>query len=480
MMWELIRANRRKSILLFLLMGCCLLSLGYLIGATWFPPRGGSIGLTIALVVWVSLSYVSYFSGSSILLSLAQAKTVTPSVHPRLFNVVEEMKIAAGLPALPKVYLIDSPALNAFATGNRPEESSIAVTTGLLSKLNRDELQGVVAHETSHILNRDSQFMTFAGLMLGSIVLISEIFLRGLWYGGGSSRRFRGGSSRGGGQAGAILAILALVFAILAPVFARLLYFAISRRREYLADASAARLTRYPEGLAGALEKIDASPEVLNVANKATAALYIANPFKKEGSELSDWSSTHPPLSERVRILRSMTQGAGLNHYQEAFNHLRGKASPLIPASGLKQKGDVPLRPPGLDEPPPAGQANQTRDLNDLVRAVNQFKFVPCLCGLKIKIPPDFKRTAFACPGCGREIKIPAAELTTLTAAAGFISSEIKPSAEPPVLQTQLIYRRKGGWETFACTCGQTQQLAPNFAGKRLTCSGCGREIIVQ
>ncbi|MFH1735179.1 MAG: M48 family metallopeptidase, partial [bacterium] len=246
-MWELIRQNKQKSVLLFVLMGICLLLLGYLIGLYIYPPEGGVLGLVIAAVIWLSMSVLSYYSGDTIILKSSRAQEVTPDIHPQLFNVVQEMKIAAALPATPKIYIIDSPALNAFATGRDPSEASVAVTAGLLSRLNRDELQGVIAHEISHIMNRDSLFMTFAGVLLGSIVIISELFVRGLYYGGGSSRRFKSsGSSRGGGQAQLIIMIAAIVFAILAPIIAQLLYFAISRRREYLADASAARLTRYP------------------------------------------------------------------------------------------------------------------------------------------------------------------------------------------------------------------------------------------
>ncbi len=247
------------------------------------PQGGGFIGIGLAFFIWIILSLISYYSGDSILLAVSGAKEVTPDVHPQLFNVVEEMKIASGLPAMPKIYIIDTPAANAFATGRKPDNCAIAVTAGLLNRLNRDELQGVVAHETSHVVNRDIQFMTFAGVMLGSIVLISQIFVRGMWFSGGGRYRSR---DRGGGQAQAIFMIVAIVFAILAPIFAQLLYFAISRRREYLADASAARLTRYPEGLASALEKIAKVPDKLETANDATAPLYIINPLTKNSADL--------------------------------------------------------------------------------------------------------------------------------------------------------------------------------------------------
>ncbi|MHC4153976.1 MAG: M48 family metallopeptidase, partial [Planctomycetota bacterium] len=262
-MWELIRINRRKSITLLGLMALCLLLLGYIIGMAVLGARGAYFGLIIAAIVWLILLMVSFSSGDQILLAASRAKPVTHDVHPQLFNIVEEMKI--------KVYIINDPAPNAFATGRKPETASVAVTAGLLAKLNRDELQGVVAHEISHILHRDILFVTLAGIMLGSIVLLSQVFLRGMFYSSmGSRRRYSSGS--GGGQAQLILLVIAIVVAILAPIMAYLLYFALSRKREYLADAGGARLTRYPEGLASALEKIagDPSPQLASV-NKVTA-----------------------------------------------------------------------------------------------------------------------------------------------------------------------------------------------------------------
>ncbi|MGB2807805.1 MAG: M48 family metallopeptidase, partial [Sedimentisphaerales bacterium] len=297
-MWELIRANKRNSILLLLAMAVCLLLLGFIIGMGVFGIEGGFFGLIIATVIWLILTAVSFSSGDQIFLAASKAKPVTHDVHPQLFNIVEEMKIAAALPAMPKIYIINDPAPNAFATGRSPETASVAVTAGLLARLNRDELQGVMAHEISHILHRDILFVTLAGIMLGSIVLLSQVFLRGMFYSsmGGSSRRTSSGG-KGGGQAQIVMLVIAIVAAILAPLMAYLLYFALSRRREYLADAGAARLTRYPEGLAGALEKIanDKSPQLASV-NKVTAPMYIVNPFKKKKQmKLSDLTSTHPP-----------------------------------------------------------------------------------------------------------------------------------------------------------------------------------------
>ena len=419
-MWELIRANRRKSIVLFIAMGISLMVLGYVAGSAFFPD-GGITGLFIALMIWTVLSMVSYFRGSSILLAVSKAQEVTHDVHPRLFNVVEEMKIAANLPAMPKVYIIPDPAPNAFATGMKPEKSAVAVTAGLLSKLNRDELQGVVAHEMAHILNRDVLFVTFAGILLGSIVLISQVFLRGMFYSSLSGRRYSGSSrgGGGGGQAQLVMMVVAIVLAILVPIMARLLYFAISRKREYLADASAARLTRYPEGLASALEKIASSNLDLVSANKVTAPMYIANPLKKKGRKLSNLTSTHPPITERIQILRSMSHGVNFLDYQKAYSVAKGKSSPITPTSELAKTADIAIRKPSAEKEEKRGKKKEMRDLGDLMRKVNKYAFLVCACGLKLKLPPDLKKNQITCPRCSREIEVPLAELAAVTAAAG-------------------------------------------------------------
>jgi heat shock protein HtpX len=245
-MWELIRVNKRDSIVLMTLMAVVLLLLGYVIGMAMVGPQGGLFGLGAAAIVWLVLALVSFSSGDQILLTASGARPVTHDVHPQLFNIVEEMKIAAGLPAMPKIYIINDPAPNAFATGRSPRSASIAVTAGLLARLNRDELQGVIAHEMSHILHRDILYIMLAGIMLGGVVLLAQVFLRGTYYGSMGSRRRYSSGGRGGGQAQLVIAVIAIVAAILAPLMAQLLYFALSRRREYLADAGAARLTAIP------------------------------------------------------------------------------------------------------------------------------------------------------------------------------------------------------------------------------------------
>ncbi|MHC4507629.1 MAG: M48 family metallopeptidase [Planctomycetota bacterium] len=403
-MWELIRANKRNSIVLMVLMAAVLLLLGFVIGMAFGQVTGGFFGLMIATAIWLVLTLVSFSSGDQILLAASRATPVTHDVHPQLYNVVEEMKIAAGLPAMPKVYIINDRAPNAFATGRNPQKASVAVTAGLLARLNRDELQGVIAHEISHILHRDILFVTLAGIMLGSIVLLSQVFLRGMFYSSmtGSRRRYSGGG-KGGGQAQIIMLVVAIVVAILAPIMAYLLYFALSRRREYLADAGAARLTRYPGGLARALEKIAADPSPqLAAANKVTAPMYIANPFKKKGQrKLSDLTSTHPPISERIRILRNMTQGASFKAYSDAFTSVtHGKT--VVPAAALGDRKQVALRQGRPETTKKESLEKQMRQVGDIMRRVNQFIFLTCICGLKLKVPPNFKGPNVACPRPGR------------------------------------------------------------------------------
>jgi heat shock protein HtpX len=409
-MWELIRANKRNSILLMVLMAVVLLLLGFIIGMGFFGSEGGFFGLMIATVIWLVLALVSFSSGDQILLAASRAQPVTHDVHPQLFNVVEEMKIAAGLPAMPKIYIINDPAPNAFATGRSPKTASVAVTAGLLARLNRDELQGVVAHEISHIVHRDILYVTLAGIMLGAIVLLSQVFLRGMFYSSmmGSRRRYSSGSSSGGAYAQLLVLVIAIIAAILAPIMAYFLYFALSRKREYLADAGAVRLTRYPEGLASALEKIanDPSPQIA-AANKVTAPMYIANPFKRKGQrKLSDWTSTHPPISERIRILRSLTGDASFRSYSDAYTAVT-RHKTIVPAGALA-KEDVPLRSASAEAGKEQRLEKQLRQVGDIMRRVNGFLFLTCACGLNLKIPPNYKGKTVTCPRCKRNLEIPA------------------------------------------------------------------------
>ncbi len=404
-MWEQIRINKRNSVLLLAGMALFLLLLGFILGVALGGPEAGWVGMIVASAIWLILMLVSFTSGDQILLASSRAVPVNPDVHPQLFNIVEEMTIAASLPKMPKIYIINDPAPNAFATGRNPQTASVAVTAGLLARLNRDELQGVIAHEISHIVHRDILYVTLAGVMLGSIVLLSQVFLRGLYYSSIGGRRYSsGGRSRDGG-AQAIFFILAIILSILAPLFAQIFYFALSRRREYLADAGAVRLTRYPEGLASALEKIANSSVSMQAANAVTAPMYIANPFR--GRNAAHLFSTHPPIEERIRILRRMSQGVSYRDYEESYRAVTRRAG-IIPPSAVKDEPIPPRSPsaPSTQTPAPTDSTQVNRQIGDLMRKVNGFIFLPCSCGITMKIPPNFPAPKAQCPRCGQIVAI--------------------------------------------------------------------------
>ena len=301
-MYEEISKNKRLSYVLIVVMTAVLIVFGYVVG---YAATGvGWFGLAIAVIIAVVMSLTGYYKGDKIALATSHARQVTHDDAPQLFNVVEEMSIASGNP-MPSVYIIDDSAPNAFATGRDPGHSSIAVTQGLLDKMSREELQGVIAHEMSHVRNYDILFATLVGVMVGAVALMADFFLRWSFFGG--SRR---SSNDNSGPLGIILVVLALVLAILAPIAARMVQLAISRKREYLADASGVELTRNPNGLANALQKIADDEEVLEVANRATAHLYIAQPIKKFSDKKRGLFDTHPPIQERIRILREMAHQA--------------------------------------------------------------------------------------------------------------------------------------------------------------------------
>jgi heat shock protein HtpX len=300
-----IAANKRESVLLALVVGALLGVLGFAIGYALTGTVTGGLGTTLIAVALAGfMSVGSYLAGDQLVLSASQARQVDEATAPQLLNVVRELTIAANIP-MPKVYVIEDTAPNAFATGRDPEHASIAVTTGLLEKLDREELQGVIGHELSHVRNYDIRFTLLVGVLVGSIALLASIFLRyTFWFGGG--RRSRDDRD-GGGALGVIMLVLAIVLAVLAPIAGRLVQLAVSRRREYLADASSVELTRNPHGLEQALAKIAGDREVLEVANGATQHLYFTNPIKKWEERSSGLFSTHPPIVDRINRLRALT-----------------------------------------------------------------------------------------------------------------------------------------------------------------------------
>ncbi|MCK5861821.1 MAG: M48 family metallopeptidase [Candidatus Hydrogenedentes bacterium] len=445
-MFELIRANKRRSVMLMFFMLLLLLAVGFCIGFALFPvtepismgntllylPWGGLIGMGIAFLIWGAQAMAAYFSGDRLLMAAAGAREIEKKDHPRLFNVVEEMTIAAQLPKPPRVYIIENMTLNAFAAGRDPNHAAVAVTAGLLTKLNRDQLQGVIAHEIAHISNRDVLFMTMAGIMVGSIIMISETFLRMMFYSSlTGSRRYssRRSSNNNDGAAKIVLLVIALVLAVVAPLLAQMLYFACSRQREYLADAGGAVYTRYPEGLASALEVIAGNPGDKKSTSKALAPMYIMNPMESGARSLSAFTSTHPPIEERVRILRSMGGGASYADYALAWNKTDGPGKARIPASALaaeKSQSKQTARGAGAlgsmigpvaamaaqagggavaaaaSKIPEATSRQRERDTGDLLRRMNNFKFINCDCGIRIKLPPEYKKNKVKCVRCGK------------------------------------------------------------------------------
>lgn len=302
-MYEQIAANRRKTIVLIVGAIVLLGAVGYVLGLLYFS---GPAGVVVAVALAVFMSIGSYFAGDKLVLASTRARLVTQEEQPRLHNIVEGLSIAAGTPK-PRVYVIPEPALNAFATGRNPEHASVAVTEGLLGALNRVELEGVIGHELAHVVDRDILVGTVVATLVGAIVLISEFFMRSWWWGGVRGRR---GNDRGGGGPEAIIFVVGLVLLILAPIIGQIIRLAVSRQREFLADAQGAMLTRYPPGLVAALRKIAAGASIpMRSANNATAHLWLNQPSRVQGEgmgPLEKLFSTHPPIEERIRRLEEM------------------------------------------------------------------------------------------------------------------------------------------------------------------------------
>ena len=294
--YEAASANRWRTLLLIAVFTALVAVLAYVVGE-YFAPGGGVAALPFALAISGGSALVSYFAGDKLILAQSQARELGPDEDLRLRDVVESLALGLGIPP-PKMYLIEDSAPNAFATGRDPQHASIAVTRGLLDKLDRTELEGVIAHELSHVGNRDIRVMVLVTVLVGTVALLADWMWRSMFWGRGRDR------DRGGG--GSIIAVIAIALAVLTPIIATLIQLAVSRQREYLADASGALLTRYPPGLASALRKIAADKEPLEVANKATASLYIANPLKDAPAFFDHLFDTHPPIEERIKRLEAM------------------------------------------------------------------------------------------------------------------------------------------------------------------------------
>ncbi|HWY80224.1 MAG TPA: zinc metalloprotease HtpX [Candidatus Sulfotelmatobacter sp.] len=296
--YKAISANIWKSYFIIALFILFAGTIAYIFGSvTGYGPSIG-VGIFIFAIIY---SFISYFYSDKIVLMSSGAQEIKEKDNPKLFHIVENLAIGDGIP-MPRVYIIDDPSPNAFATGRDPQHAAVAATTGILERLNKSELEGVLAHELSHVKNYDTRLMAITAVLVGFIALITDLFLRNLFWGG-----FRNDDDRDN-RAQIIFLVIAIVLAIIAPIIASLIQLAVSRKRELLADASGALLTRYPEGLASALEKISSDPRPLRTASNATAHLFIVNPFKEKGfsSWVSNLFSTHPPTEQRIKILRSM------------------------------------------------------------------------------------------------------------------------------------------------------------------------------
>ena len=346
-----IGANKRNSVLLVLAVVVLLGVMGLAIGwAVTGDPRAAIPSLGIAITLGLVASLFSYFAGDSVVLSISGAKEVTEEDAPQLVNVVQEMALAANVP-MPRVFLIDDTAPNAFATGRDPEHASVAITVGLLQKLDREELQGVMAHELSHVRNFDIRFSLLVGVLVGSIVLLADFFLRFTFWGGGNRRsRSEGG---GGGAIAIVVFVVAILLAILAPIVARLVQMAVSRQREYLADASGVELTRNPVGLERALAKIALDREPLEVANRATQHLYFENPIKAASGGASSLFSTHPPAIERINRLRELNGQPEITDPVQVLDPVAMGTSRGVAAAFAPETGQPPLPPgpPGWNRP---------------------------------------------------------------------------------------------------------------------------------
>lgn len=294
--YEEIAANKRKSYFLVSVFIIIIVGLGYILGTFWNLPY---FGLAVSLIFSIVYALIIFYSGDKAILTLSGAKPVTKSEYPHLYNTVEGLSIAAGIP-MPKIYVIKDSAINAFATGRSPQHAAITVTSGAVERLNRAELEGVVAHEMSHIKNFDIRLMLFTVMLIGVIILLSDFMLRSFLWGGH-------GRDSEKGRAQLIIIVVGLVLAILAPIIAQLIRLAVSRKREYLADADGVLLTRYPPGLANALKKIrDDKEPLVEAANRATANLFIANPLRRFKGVSKSWFSTHPDVNNRIKRLESM------------------------------------------------------------------------------------------------------------------------------------------------------------------------------
>lgn len=461
-MFELIRQNKRRSVLLAILMLLFMLLIGYIIGSSLalmfyyisephafanekmiqtpsqrYTPNNpqthssyqapqtttltyeqvqyftwlywGPLGALVAFAVWAIQMLFAYYSGGNILLSLSNAIKIEKVDHPQLYNIVEEMKIASRLPAMPEIYVIDDASMNAFATGRSPEHSAVAVTRGLLNNMTRDQIQGVIAHEISHITHRDTLYMTILAVSLGTIILLVVGLREIIGAGMRGSARYSG---RGRKDAGGLILFLlvvyifALLLSLIAPLIAQIIYFACSRQREYLADAGAVVYTRNPEGLASALEKIAQryQRQPATDVNQIVAPLYIVNPLETRRLDASSVFSTHPPLQRRIQILRDIARTPSLT-YEQAWQKVEGKkwkkgdfTSSMAPSPTPTLSTAQSFVATSVSEEP----IKNARLTGNAIMKAQNYTFLKCKCGVLLKVPPAYKGKVI-CPRCRTE-----------------------------------------------------------------------------
>lgn len=513
MIEELIRINKLKSVYLLVLTILIIMAVGYILGdivyTMYIPVRSVDYEeKRLVFSLWIAvltglleiLQIYFVFTRKPILLFNQLGMNIAERTKfQKLHNVISEMTIAAGLSQTPIAYVIPSKTLNAMAFGSSPDNCAIAVTAGLLSVCNRDELQGVIAHELSHIINRDALLLEVCRNSLGMVEVLREVMLRSIYWApvGRLNYRISSGKGRSSG-AHLIFLLFGIIFTLIAPILVNVIYLTISREREYLADAVSAKLTRYPVGLASALTKIAYSTHSMDDIDKVTSSAFITQP-RGDMTITSKGSRTHPPIWNRIRILRLMSGGAGYIDYQKAYNAVMLQNPGFMPGSMKGDKASIPLRMAEAMPDEPGGVdnfeemsilANEGR-MDDIFRLTEGYRFIDCECGMKIKVPVDYDKFEIKCPRCGKIHKLgenmsslltamlDESAVTGETAALGIIREVMEEKSEPDYRseEEQTYVRFKNGWQEIQCRCGSKVQIAPNFLGKFISCRKCRRRI---
>jgi len=470
--WELIESNKKQTVFLFIILAVILLILGFLIGYFRWGIIGGYWGLLGALALWAIFATISYFISDQIILNISGAGIPDKNTFKPLYNILNEVKLAAGLEVNPDLLIVDEGAPNAFTLGKKPEQSVIVLTSGLLAQFSRDEIQAVLAHEVAHIIHRDNLLMTNA-VALGWLIIILSTVLRGNI--GGAKGGRRSSNKMMGGSA---IIIIGLVFSILAPLITIVIIKSISRKRVYLADATAVRLTRFPAALISAMEKISVSSMPYVHKNRMTAILFFDDPYKNN----TPLFVSHPALHKRIRILQTLGDSANYYDYNNAFSKVTNQKH-LMPISLLRNTESLPILNAVVNNQPLFTSTSSTHIMaNDIIRSMLNYTFIKCdKCGMQFKLPEDFVKPSITCPRCGTNVKNPHPEVK--------LSTKEEDEAEKEKLHSLIIkkidgeehyyYKRKhaNSWETFTCICGDAKQLSPFFKEKQFYCVNCGRKI---